>query len=65
MIYNGSSQDLYVSYVAGITTASFGAKIPPGFWATMPWGSVYTGIIYGLLASADPGTFVQVTELVN
>ena len=65
VIYNGAATDLYVSFFAGITLTNFTIKIPPAYWGTFARQSVYTGPIYGILYAADPGKFVQVTELVN
>lgn len=65
IIYNDSAVDLFVLYGTGITLASFTIKIPSGYWGVMSHHAVYTGIITGILSAADPGSFAQVTELVN
>lgn len=64
LIYNNSAVDLFVSYVAGVSSSEFLVKIPANWYGRMPWGEVYTGIIYGVWATAGAGD-AQVTELVH
>jgi len=64
-IYNDASVNLYVKYMSDVSLTSFTIRIPPEFWATMPWGEVYTGAMWGLWSAGDPGRFAQVTELVS
>ena len=65
IIFNDSDEYLYLKYVTGISTDSFTIRVPPQWYGNMPWGNVYTGILYGMLAANEVGAFVQVTELVN
>lgn len=64
-IYNDSTQSLYVKYSVDVTTTSFAIKIPPDWYATMPWGEIYAGKMWGVWGGVDPGRFAQVTELVS
>lgn len=65
VIFNDSTQALYIKYVTGVTADSFTIKIPSDWYGTMPWGGVFEGKIYGVWAGADAGGFAQLTELIN
>lgn len=65
LIFNDSTEDLYIKYGSGVTTTSFTLKIPQNWYARMPWGGVYQGAIWGVWADADIGGLAQVTELVG
>lgn len=68
VIYNDSTEDLYVKYDSGIdlgAARSFMLRIPPNWLGRMPWGDVFEGAVWGLWEAASPAGFAQVTELVN
>ena len=65
IIFNDSSEYLYLSYQTGVSSTFFTIKVPPNWYGTMPWGGIYAGTIYGVLAANDPGTFIMVTELIH
>lgn len=65
LIYNDSTQDLYIKYVTGVSSTSFTLKVAPAWYARMPWGGVYSGIIYGVWGGADASGRAQVTELIG
>lgn len=68
VIYNDSTQHLYVKYDPGIdlgVARSFMLRVPPNWLGRMPWGDVYEGAVWGLWGAASAGGFAQITELVN
>lgn len=64
-IFNDSVEALYIRYGAGASLDEFLIKIPAGWYGRMPWGEVYTGIISGFWAGADPSGSAKITELIH
>lgn len=60
VIYNDSSQDVYIKYGTGASLTSFVYRIPANT-AYEPSGAVHTGVIYHIAAAAS-GT-LRVTEM--
>jgi hypothetical protein len=61
MIFNDSTQILYVKYGTGATSSDFSYKLTAGQYHEMQAGCLYSGKITGIWASANGAALV--TEL--